>query len=194
MPKVGTLVRDDRQLIRKPRRYRRAKREGEFATDARAGMDPSVEATTEVVPAEDDVAERLQVPTGTALTRTVYRFLADGRPTQTSTSYELHDTIAGTPIAVPEEGPLAGTGVITRYDSIGIRIDHVTEEVSMRPPRGSEGIELDIPPAVQVFVIRRTFSAHSKPVETADIVIPGERYALFYSFAVTDEDEDPSTT
>jgi GntR family transcriptional regulator len=195
VPKVGTFVRDDRHLIRRPRRYRRAKQVGEFATEVRAaGLSPDIEADTDVVPADPEIAVRLDVTPGDSVVRTRYRFLADHRPIQTSTSYERHDLTAGTPIELPEAGPYAGTGVITRYDAIGIRIDHVTEEVTTRAPRGTETTDLDIPKGVHVFVVRRTFTAHDRPIETADIIIPGDRYALVYTFAVTDTDADEPVT
>lgn len=190
VPKVGTFVRDDRHLIRRPRRYRRSKQSSEFVSEVRdAGLSPDIEADTDVVAADADIAVRLDLVPGDPVVRTRYRFLADHRPIQTSTSYERHDLTAGTPIELPEAGPYAGTGVITRYDAIGIRIDHVTEEVTTRAPRGTETTDLDIPKGVHVFVVRRTFTAHDRPIETADIIIPGDRYALVYTFAVTDTDD-----
>jgi DNA-binding GntR family transcriptional regulator len=144
-------VRDDRHLTRKPRRYRRAKSTGEFATEAQAaGLTPTIEATTSVVDAGADVANRLGIGPGAPIVRTAYRFLADGAPIQTSTSYEPHDLTAGTSIEVPEAGPLAGAGVIARFDDIGVHVDQVTEEVSVRPPRSTEVADLLIAKGVHV--------------------------------------------
>lgn len=193
-PKVGTFVRDDRQLIRKPRRYRRTKDTGPFATDARgAGLSADIEAATETVPADQATADRLNLHAGDQVIRTRYRFLANGRPIQSSTSYEPAALTLGTLIERPEEGPYAGAGVVARFDSLGVHITHVTEEIRVRPPRPDETTDLQVPRGVHVFDIRRTFTTDSRPVETADITIPGDRYALVYAFQVPDDEQDPAT-
>ncbi len=172
----GTYVREERCLERKPRRYRRQKQSGELATDAlAAGRDPKVQAVSMRVAATSNVAERLGLEPGSAVMKTEYRFLADGKPIQSSTSYEPLDLTESTEIESPEEGRYANTGVITRMDAIGVSITHVSEEVTTRPPRTVEVELLDIEPGVHVFHIRRTFSTDERPVETADIIIPGDR-------------------
>ena len=192
-PKVGTFVRDDRELVRRPRRYRRSRATGPFATDAAsAGLNPDIEAVTETVPADQLIAERLALQPGEPVVRTRYRFLANGRPVQSSTSWEPAALTTGTAIERPEEGPYAGAGVVTRFDSIGVHVTHVTEEVRVRPPRAAEAADLQVPRGVHVFDIRRTFTTDERPVETADITIPGDRYALDYAFRIPD-DEDPAT-
>ncbi|MGW4693599.1 GntR family transcriptional regulator [Kitasatospora cineracea] len=194
IPKVGTFVREERRLERKPRRYRRNRQLGSFATEAKsAGRDPGIEATSIHVTATAEVAERLAVDVGAPVMQTTYRFLADGQPIQSSVSYEPLDVTGGTPVELPEEGPYANAGVILRMDSIGVRITKVTEEVTIRPPLPSEETALQIPAGVHVFHLKRTQSTDERPVETADIVIPGDRYALLYEFRVADE-ENPSTT
>jgi DNA-binding GntR family transcriptional regulator len=193
-PKVGTFVRDDRYLIRRPRRYRRARATGPFASDATAGeLDTDIEATTEILPADQDVADRLAIQPDEPVVRTRYRFLANGRPIQSSTSYEPAALTAGTAIERPEDGPYAGAGVISRFDAIGVHITHVSEEVRVRPPRTDEATSLQIHRGVHVFDIRRTYTADDQPVETADITIPGDRYTLDYAFQVPAADEDPAT-
>ncbi len=189
---AGTFVRENRRLERRPRRYRRH-RQAPFATDARAAkMQPHIEATSAEVEAPPDIADLLLLPPGAAVMRTHYRFLADDKPIQTSVSYEPLDLTSGTPVVRPEEGPLAGAGVVNRMDSIGVEILRVTEEVTVRPPRADEVTSLSILPGVHVFDIIRTFFSAERPVETARIVIPGDRYSLVYAFRVTDEDE-PAT-
>lgn len=194
IPKVGTFVADRRRLERRPRRYRRTKAAGEFATEARAaGMNPRVEADSEKTTAPPDIAERLKITIGSAVMRTHYRFLANERPIQTSISYEPLNITEGTAVEVPEDGPMAGAGVIARMDSIGVRITHVSEEVAIRPPFQEEADTLEIPAGVQVFDIWRTLMTDGRPVEVANIIIPGDRYVLAYQFTVPDGDSDPAT-
>jgi GntR family transcriptional regulator len=193
IPKVGTFVREKRELQRKPRRYRRRRRLGPYATEVLAsGRNPDIESESSRTSATPEVAERLRVELGSPVMKTVYRFLADGHPVQSSVSFEPLDITEGTEVEFPEEGPYTNTGVVTRMDSIGVEITDVTEEVSIRPPTTHEVESLKIPAGVHVFCIRRTFETPDRPVETADIVIPGDRYALVYKFRVTDE-EDPAT-
>lgn len=126
--------------------------------------------------------------------RTVYRFLADGKPVQSSISYEPLSITEGTPVELPEQGPYARLGVLVRMDAIGVQITHVTEDVSVRPPTTDESTNLDIPTGVHVFEIWRTFKTDTQPVEVAKIIIPGDRYSLSYQFSIPDEyGDDPIT-
>jgi DNA-binding GntR family transcriptional regulator len=185
----GTYVRGPRQLLRRPRRYQR-RGASPFAMDAReAGRDPGTEAVSDRTTASSDVASRLGIEPGAEVVRTTYRFLADGQPIQSSVSYEPYELTAATDVESPEEGPLAGAGVIARMDRIGQRVVKVSEEVSVRPPTAAETSSLAIPRSVHVFQIRRTHFTAERPVETCDIVIPGDRYALVYEIAVPDQDE-----
>ncbi|WEV26684.1 GntR family transcriptional regulator [Streptomyces sp. 71268] len=189
----GTYVREQRKLERKPRRYRRQKKLGEFASDAiAAGRDPNVEATSVRVAATSAVARRLGVEPGSEVMKTEYVFKADGEPIQSSVSYEPLEVTGGTAIEFPEEGQYANAGVINRMDAIGVEVTKVSEEVEVRPPRSHEAHLLRVDPGVHVFCIRRTFRTDERVVETADIVIPGDRYSLNYEFRITDED-DPVT-
>ncbi len=167
----GTYVREERRLTRKPRRYRRQKQLGEFATDAMdAGRDPNVQASSVHVVATSKVAERLAIRAGDPVMKTEYLFLADGEPIQSSISYEPLELTGGTEVEFPEEGRYANAGVIPRMDAIGAHITHVTEEVTVRPPRAAEVNALRIESGVHVFCIRRTFRTDQRPVETADII------------------------
>ncbi len=189
----GTYVREERRLTRKPRRYRRGKELGEFATDVvDAGRDPEVQASSVRVVATSKIAERLGIRPGDPVMKTEYLFLADGEPIQSSVSYEPLELTGGTEVEFPEEGRYANAGVIPRMDAIGAHVTWVSEEVTVRPPRTAEVEALHIESGVHVFCIRRTFSTGQRSVETADIVIPGDRYSLNYEFAVTDE-ETPTT-
>lgn len=184
----GTFVKAQRQIVRLARnRYRRQKTTGEFADDAqRVGARPEVEAFSRLERASNEVASRLNLGPEAPVIRTAYRFLADKAPVQLSTSYEPAALTQGTPIERPEEGPLAGTGVITRMDSIGIRVTEAIEAVSTRAPLPWESEALRIPQGVHVLQIERTFLADEKPVETCDIVVPGDRYGLIYRIPVVD--------
>jgi GntR family transcriptional regulator len=77
-----------------------------------------------------------------------------------------------------EEGPHAGSGVVERMAVIGQRITRAEEVVSARPALAAEAARLGVRPWSLVLTIARTYLAEERAVETADIVIPVERYAL----------------
>jgi DNA-binding GntR family transcriptional regulator len=181
----GSFVRLPRPLRRlsSDRYARRESKTPPFAHDVQAsGRKPEWEYHTERIPASTPVAERLKINPGDIVVMTHYRFFADGQPIQLSTSYEPLAITEGTPIEQPEEGSILG--VVARMDSIGQHVTHVIEEVTTRAPRPYESEALKIPPGVHVLVIERTHYVGEIPVETCDIVVPGDRYRLMYNISV----------
>ncbi len=142
------------------------------------------EHETELGPAPPQVAARLGIARGASATRTTYLLRADGRPVQLAVSYEPAALTAGTPVALPEHGPLAGRGVIERMRLIGVEIDDVTEEVTVRPSSRSEAAALAIPAGALVLVVDRAHFASGQAVETAEVLVPAERFRLRYRFPV----------
>lgn len=91
----------------------------------------------------------------------------------------------GTPIVMPERGPLAGKGVVERMRSVGVDIETVVE--LPRPARATQAQAnlLGISVGDLVLQIERTiYDTDGRPVETADIVIPDVRREVAYEFAV----------
>jgi GntR family transcriptional regulator len=132
------------------------------------------------------IALRLGLEPG-AVPATVTRYLlsADGEPVQLATSYEPAEITAGTAVAVPEQGPFAGRGVIERMRSIGIEVDQVVEEVSMRLSLRAEASALALPPGAPVLLIERMHSCGGRAVEAGEVVIAADRFKLRYRFPVT---------
>jgi GntR family transcriptional regulator len=145
----------------------------------------SWEHSTEHIAPPPPVARRLGGTAATALvTATRYLLTADGEPVQLATSYEPAGLTEGTPVALPEQGPLAGRGVIERMASIGIEIDQVLEELCVRQSMLAEAETLALPPGAPVLHIERVHLSGDEPVETADIVVPADRFRLRYRFTV----------
>jgi DNA-binding GntR family transcriptional regulator len=115
---------------------------------------------------------------------TRYLLTADSEPVQLATSYEPERITTATPVAVPEQGPLAGRGVIERMASIGIVVDEVTEEVSVRPSLRAEWAALGMPAGAPALVIERAHLAAGQVVEAGEIVIAAERFRLRYRIPV----------
>ncbi|MGX5185393.1 GntR family transcriptional regulator [Streptomyces avermitilis] len=137
------------------------------------------------VPAPEAIAERLDISPGDLCVNTHYEFLADGQPVQLSESWEPMAITDGTPIVLPEMGPLAGKGVVERMRSIGVVVETVVE--LPRPARATQAQAnlLGISVGDLVLQIERTiYDTDGRPVETADMVIPDARREVAYEFRV----------
>ncbi|MFE9453369.1 GntR family transcriptional regulator [Streptomyces sp. NPDC006739] len=184
----GTYVRKPRERTRMVR-SRHGERRG--ASPFRADMkDHGRTGTWEShsqarVPAPEAIAERLAINPGDLCVTTRYEFLADGRPVQLSTSWEPMAVTDGTPIVLPEMGPLAGMGVVERMQSIGVEIATAVEVP--RPARATQAQAnlLGISVGDLLLEIERTYyDTDGRPVETADIVVPHIRWEVAYEFGV----------
>lgn len=129
------------------------------------------EHQTEQVTAPPQVARKLQLSAGALATMTRYLLRSDGDPVQLATSYEPAQLTAGSVVALPEEGPLAGRGVIERMRFIGVAVDEVTEELSVRPSARAEAAALAMPPGGLVLAIDRIHHQAGQAVECTEIVV-----------------------
>ncbi|GHH90147.1 GntR family transcriptional regulator [Streptomyces capillispiralis] len=151
---------------------------------ADAGIRGTWESHSEQRDACAPVAERLGIEPGDRVMRTRYLFREAGEPMMLSTSWEPLALTGRTPVMLPEEGPLGGMGVVERMRAIDVIVDNVTEEVGARPGLAEELLVLGGVPGHVVLVIQRTYFASGRPVETADVVIPADRYRASYHLPV----------
>jgi len=131
-----------------------------------------------------DIAERLGILPGDLAMRTRYVFRDAGEPMMLSTSWEPLEVTGRSPVMLPEEGPLGGCGVVERMAAINIVVDNVVEVVGARPGLAEELLALGGVPGHVVMVLERTYYASGRAVETADVVIPADRYRLAYHLPV----------
>ncbi|HEX6857401.1 MAG TPA: GntR family transcriptional regulator [Streptosporangiaceae bacterium] len=149
-----------------------------------AGPQPAREHEAGRVPPPPAVARRLGLRPGSLTMRTRYVLCAGGAAVQLALSWEPVSLTAGTPVAVPEEGPLAGRGVIERMKAIGITVDQVTEDISVRPALRTEAAVLGLAPGAPVLLVERSHLAGGRAVETADIVVAADGHRLRYRIPV----------
>ncbi|MFF4251545.1 GntR family transcriptional regulator [Streptomyces sp. NPDC001663] len=142
------------------------------------------ESSSEQAEASSSVAERLSIKPGDRVMCTRYVFREAGEAMMLSTSWEPLAVTGRTPVMLPEEGPLGGMGVVERMAAIDVIVDNVTEEVGARPGLAEELLALGGVPGHVVLVVQRTFYASGRPVETADVVIPADRYRVAYHLPV----------
>ncbi|OLT21935.1 hypothetical protein BJF78_33670 [Pseudonocardia sp. CNS-139] len=131
-----------------------------------------------------EIARRLQIEPGDDVVRTEYVSYASKRPVMQVTSYEPAAITAGTPIELPEEGPLASAGIVDRFTSIGLRPTRVVELLESRMPRPSETERLHLRPGTPVVVITRVSFSDDTVLETADLLLAANQYKLEYVITV----------
>ncbi len=142
------------------------------------------EHQTEQVPATPRTAARLGLAPGAIAVVTRYLMRADGEPVQLATSCEPAELTERTPVALPEQGPLAGRGVVERMRSIGVEVDDITEEVSVRPAQLAEAAALSIPAGAALLAVERVHCSAGRAVEFAEVVVPADKFRLRYRFPV----------
>jgi DNA-binding GntR family transcriptional regulator len=141
---------------------------------------------SERVSAPAAVAARLGLEPGDdRVMCTRYLLTADSSPVQVATSYEPLAITAGTPVLLPEQGRYAGRGVVARMAAIGVQVDQVVEEITVRPSLPAEASALGIGAGTPVLVIERAHLAGGLAAEVCDIVIPADRYRLRYRIPVS---------
>ncbi|WP_433375335.1 GntR family transcriptional regulator [Streptosporangium sp. CA-115845] len=146
-----------------------------FAADIQSqGTRATWDWRAEPADATPDIAHRLRLDESAPLTRTRYVFRGDGKPIQLTTSYEPAEFSE----PVTEENPRS---LIARLSAFGVKITEVVEQIHTRVPQPAESDALALPAGVNVLHVERTHWAGDRPVETSDIIIPGDRFRLVYS-------------
>ncbi|MFJ2008028.1 GntR family transcriptional regulator [Streptomyces chartreusis] len=141
--------------------------------------------STAKVPAPPAIADRLSIEPGDPCVRTVYEFLTDRQPVMLATSWEPMAITGGTVVVLPEGGPLAGTGVIARMAQLGITVARVVERPRPVPADREQAHLLGIATGSQATLIERThYDTAGRAVETADILVPADRWDVEYDIAL----------
>lgn len=188
----GTYVRRARERRRMVRSRQREQHGKSPFASAMKELDHEADwecTSTARVPATEDVAERLAIEPGDLCVVTDYEFLADGLPVQLAKSWEPMAITDGTPVLLPEMGPLGKLGVVERMRSIDVNI--ATGIELPRPARATreQANLLGISVGDLVIEIERTyFDRDGRPVETANITVPDIRWEIAYEIRVDQPD------
>ncbi|MEV4243065.1 GntR family transcriptional regulator [Streptosporangium canum] len=173
----GHYVRD-RPVLLPLHRWRFHDHHAPFGADIQAqGARATWDWRTEPAEAPPDIAQRLRLDDSAPVTRTHYVFRGDGRPVQLATSYEPAEF--SEPPA--EESP---RGLVARLSALGVKVTEIVEQVYTRVPQPAESDTLALPAGVHVLHVERTHWAGDRPVETSDIIIPGDRFRLVYAHSL----------
>jgi GntR family transcriptional regulator len=161
------------------RRHREQGKAAFIAETEEAGGRPEVDSLkVHEQKATDDVAQRLGLPPSEAVIVRSRRYLIDGHPVETATSYIPASLARGTQIAEPNSGP---GGIYARLEELGHRLDHFSEEIRTRLPFRDEAKALRLAPGIPIFhLIRTAYDVDGQAVEVCDTVMSSEAYVLQY--------------
>jgi GntR family transcriptional regulator len=184
----GTYVRTPRERRRMVRSRHGEHREGRpFVAEMRElGLTGNWESRTQArVMPSPEIAGRLQIASDELTVHTHYEFLANGKPVQLMHSWEPMSLTGGTPVMLPEAGPLAGQGVVARMRSIGVVVAYAAETPHPARATPEQANLLGISVGDLVSWIERTYiDQDGRPVETADIIVPDARWQITYEVSV----------
>jgi GntR family transcriptional regulator len=131
-------------------------------------------------PVEADMAERLGIKAGDPVVVRARRYLANGEPVETATSYIPAEFARGTAITENDTGP---GGIYARLEDAGHPLARFVEEVGARMPTPAERRALQLGPGVPVLtVVRTAFDDQDVAVEVCDTVKAAYAYVLEYDF------------
>ncbi|MBS4727530.1 GntR family transcriptional regulator [Mycobacterium sp. SM1] len=164
-------------------RQHRAGGKAAFTVEAeQSGYTPQVDNITVTREKPDSaVAERLRLTSDDDVIVRSRRYLADGRPVETATSYIPAAFAQGTKIEQVDTGP---GGIYARLEEAGHTLARFTEEVSARMPTPEERRTLQLPAGVPVLtVVRTAYDTNDVAVELCDTVKVASAYLLEYEFS-----------
>ncbi|KOT81558.1 hypothetical protein ADK70_25865 [Streptomyces rimosus subsp. pseudoverticillatus] len=168
------------------RTRRAAQPPGPDGSSLERALDDSSEVTVSCceIRANDELASRMNVQVETRLLEFSYRGRRpkDEAPYSIVRSYLLYAMVAPTPTPLTAAASPWANEYVHWLTAAGIELDHVVERLTARPPSAREAAELGISPGVAVIAIQRTsYDTHDTVVETADLVMSGDRVAAVYS-------------
>lgn len=183
-PGAGTYVRAQQERLR----MLRCPAPGHpSAPLAPAGISTWDAQSTAKVPAPDTIAERLRIKPGALCVRTAYEFLdANRRPVMSSISWEPMAITGKSAIVLPDGGPFGGRSVVDRMAHLGIAVVRAVERVQPITIDRDQAQQLGVATGTLATLIERTYlDDGNRPVETADIVIPADRWDVDYDITLT---------
>jgi GntR family transcriptional regulator len=164
-------------------RRHRASGKAAFTVEAeKSGYTPQVDNITVTREKPDPVVgERLRLAPDDDVVIRSRRYLADGRPVETATSYIPAAFAEGTKIQQTDTGP---GGIYARLEEAGHTLARFTEEVGARMPTPEERRALQLPAGAPVLtVVRTAYDTNDVAVEVCDTVKVASAYLLEYDFS-----------
>lgn len=179
-----------RMVVRVPAKLRQVERTGPAAApvalplraqEEQAGPVGEWSSRTRSVSAEPEIAQLLRVEPGARLVETQYLHRVAGRTTRLSTCWEPRELVDGSPVMLPEEGPLAGQSVEARMASLGVGPLTAVDMLAARPASPEEGQHFVTRAGSPVLQVTRVYSSEDgRPVHVERTVVRGDRSGMVY--------------
>ncbi|MFD4178538.1 GntR family transcriptional regulator [Streptomyces anulatus] len=134
--------------------------------------------------ADEDLAQALRVPVGTALLERQYqtRYSKEDAPFSLVRSYLVHETVASNPDLLDASNEPWPGGTQSQLHTIGVELDHIIERVTARPPTVEEAEALGLTAGVSVLIVRKaSVDTHGRVAEVSDITLPGDRTEMLFT-------------
>ncbi|MFD5565884.1 GntR family transcriptional regulator [Kitasatospora griseola] len=137
----------------------------------------------DVVTAPEDVAAALELGPNDRVRRVIYeRRHQELAGLSRSTSYVPYELIKDNPdLLNPEKLARWAGGTMHQLGTVGIEVGEIIDTVTAAMPTAVEARDYDIPPAVPLLHVRKlSVAIDGRPVEVADIPLPGDRVQLIF--------------
>jgi GntR family transcriptional regulator len=187
----GSFVRSRPPVQRKSsdrfrRAHRKAGKAAYLAEAEQSGGTPSVNVLyVGPVDAPAEIAERLNVATGTKVLARKRRYFRDGIPTEEATSYLPWDVVKDIPEMFAENP--GGGGIYARLEEHGHMLAEFIETVKARLATKAEATALALSPGAPVIhLVRSAFSDDGRVVEVCDTIMAADQFVLDYRFPARD--------
>ncbi|GAA4598175.1 hypothetical protein GCM10023194_74980 [Planotetraspora phitsanulokensis] len=156
-------------------------RRGSGATERDTGLtreDLDFQIQFSTTRATAGLAKRFGVREGTKLLRRTYRTWrrGDAAPLSLVRSWLPYDLVAANPALLSAENEPWPGGTHHQLSTIGVEIDRVVDEVTVRRPSRAERTLFDLTPGTALLVVRKTsIDTTGRVAEVAETVLPGDR-------------------
>ncbi|MFB7643580.1 GntR family transcriptional regulator [Streptomyces sp. NPDC056084] len=187
----GSFVRSRPPVQRKSsdrfrRAHRKAGKAAYLAETEQSGGVPSVNVLlVGPVDAPSEIAERLEVPSGSKVLARKRRYFRDGVPTEEATSYLPWDVIKEIPEMFAENP--GGGGIYARLEEHGHVLAEFVETVRARLATKAEATALALSPGAPVIhLVRNAISDEGRVVEVCDTIMAADQFVLDYRFPARD--------
>jgi GntR family transcriptional regulator len=180
--KVGTFVRSFAPIYRYGSRRLRSERwtTGRTIQTAELG-DRALDVDlieVDTLPADDRMANLLELAPGEPLVRRQRRYRVDGKPVQRAVAYLPASVATGTRIVEDDPGP---GGIYGRLAELGQGPVRWVEELSVRMPNPDETRTLELGPGTPVVIMTRlAYTAEDRPIEVSEMTFDASAYSFVY--------------
>lgn len=142
------------------------------------GKTPRQVSTTEVIPAEGEIARHLALEAGDEVGVRRRVQYADDQPIQLGDSYYPHSIVEGSKI-MDSTDIKEGTDQV--LEDLGYVPSYYADEITWRMPNSEEATKLHLEPGTPIGrLLRTSYDRENRPIEVYEVIMPGNLHTLVY--------------